>query len=46
VAEEPLIDREELTATLFAIADINGNVSEILKLLQEESDGEEPEEDG
>ena len=45
MTEEPLIHREELTATLFAIADINDNVREILKLLQEEADGEEPEDD-
>jgi hypothetical protein len=43
--QEPLIDREEVTATLFAIADINGNVREILKILQEDSNGEAPEDD-
>lgn len=46
MAADPLIHREELTATLFAIADINGNISEILEILKEEADGEEPEEDG
>ena len=42
---EPLIHREELTATLFAIADINKSVREILETLKEEDDGEEPEAD-
>lgn len=45
MAEEPLIYREELTATLFAISDINESVYEILRILQEEANGEEPEDD-
>lgn len=45
MAEEPLIHREELTATLFAIADIRESVDEILQTLKEEDDGEEPEAD-
>ena len=44
VEQEPLIHREELTATLFAIADLNHNVAEILEILREEDDGEETEE--
>jgi len=43
VAQEPIIYREELTATLFAIADLNANVAEIVEILKEEDDGEEPE---
>lgn len=46
MAEEPLIHREELTATLFAIPDIRESVDEILQTLKEEDDGEEPEADG
>lgn len=42
---EPLIHREEITATLFAISDINESVYEILRILREEDDGEEPEDD-
>lgn len=45
MAEEPLIHREELTATLFAIGDIRQSVDEILAILREEDDGEEPETD-
>ncbi len=40
-----MIHREELTATLFAIADINDKVGKILGVLEEDSDGEGPEED-
>lgn len=46
MAEEPLIHREERTATLFAISDIRESVDEILQTLKEEDDGEEPEADG
>jgi hypothetical protein len=43
---EPLLHREELTATLFTIADINQHVERILFLLEEWLDGEEgPQED-
>lgn len=38
---EGLIYREEVTAMLFAVADINANVRAIRELLEEESDGEE-----
>ena len=41
---EPLISREELTGTLFAIADIRGDVREIRGLLSEDGDGEDAEE--
>lgn len=46
VVPEPLIYREELTATLFAISDLNENVREILAILRDEDDGEETEADG
>jgi hypothetical protein len=45
VEPEPLISREELTATLFAINDIRDDVREIRKLLEEEGDDEAPEDD-
>jgi hypothetical protein len=45
VEPEPLISRDELTATLFAIADIREDVREIRNWLKEEGDGEEPEDD-
>jgi hypothetical protein len=38
---EPVVDREEAVATLFAIADLNANVERILRLLEGESDGDE-----
>jgi hypothetical protein len=41
VEASPLIDRQELVATLFAIADVNANVERILQLLEEEFGGEE-----
>jgi hypothetical protein len=41
VRPEPRIHREELTATLFAIADINANVERIVELLEGGDDGEE-----
>jgi hypothetical protein len=42
-----LISRDELTAMLFAIADVNANVRAIRKLMEEELGGEEdlPEDD-
>jgi hypothetical protein len=43
--EEPLIVREELTGTLFAIADIREDVREIRDLLSESDDGEDAEEE-
>jgi hypothetical protein len=45
VEPEPLISREELTATLFAINDIREDVREIRIWLREEGDGEESEDD-
>jgi hypothetical protein len=44
---EPLVDRNEVTAMLFAIADIKVNIREIRDLLEEEFGGEEgsPEDD-
>jgi hypothetical protein len=47
VDEEALISRREVTAMLFAFADINANVHRIRQLLEEELDGEEglPEDD-
>ena len=44
VVDEPLISREELTGTLFAIADIREDVREIRDLLSEDGDGEDAEE--
>ena len=43
--EEGLISRDELTATLFAINDIREEVRWIRRLLEEEGDGEAPEDD-
>lgn len=47
VETEPLISRNELTAMLFAIADLNVNVRAIRDVLEEEDGGEEalPEDD-
>ena len=44
---EELISRSEVTAMLFAFADINTNVRRIVRLLEDEQDGEEevPEDD-
>jgi hypothetical protein len=43
--DEPLIHRDEVTAALFAIADVNANVRAIRGILEEgEDDGEEEEE--
>jgi hypothetical protein len=36
-----LIDRKELTAMLFAIADMNSNIRAIRELLEEEHGGQE-----
>ena len=46
VAAEELISRREVTAMLFAFANINANVERILRLLEDGNDGEqeEPEE--
>jgi hypothetical protein len=41
VEPEPIVYREEVTAMLFALADINVNISKILDLLEEELGGEE-----
>ena len=45
---EAVVHREEVTAMLFAIADINVNVRVIRELLEEDPGGEEglPEADG
>jgi hypothetical protein len=40
-----LLSRDELTATLFAVNDIREDVREIRRLLEEEGDGEAPEDD-
>ena len=45
VMDDDLISREELTATLFAIHDIRKEVGRIRRLLEEEADGEAPEDD-
>jgi hypothetical protein len=47
VEREPLIYREEITAMLFAIADMNKNIEAIVDFLEGDGDGEEetPEED-
>jgi hypothetical protein len=47
VEAEPVVYREEVTAMLFTIADINVNVGKIVRLLEEDTDGEEegPQED-
>ena len=47
VEPEPVIYREEATAMLFAIADINRNVRAIRDVLENDWDGEEepPEDD-
>ena len=44
---EPLIYGDEVTAMLFAIADVNENIWKIKRLLEEEHGGEEglPEDD-
>ena len=42
--DEDLISRGELTATLFAIQDIRNDVHDILNWLENEDDGEAPEE--
>ena len=42
---EPVVYREEVTGILIVLADINVNIRRILKLLEEELDGGEPEED-
>jgi hypothetical protein len=43
--DDELISRDELTATLFVINDIREEVRRIRRLLQEEGDGEAPEDD-
>jgi len=40
-AVESLVSREEVTAMLFAIADINANVEHIVELLEGGENGEE-----
>jgi hypothetical protein len=41
VADEPLLYRDELLGTLFTIADISADVARIVRLLEEDDDGEE-----
>jgi hypothetical protein len=43
--EEPLLVRSEATSLLFAILEINQNVERILRIVEEEVDGEDPEAD-
>jgi hypothetical protein len=43
--QEPLIHREEITAALLAILDIEYHVATIVELLREDTDGETPEDD-
>lgn len=43
--DEDLISREELTATLFAIADIREDVRKIRRAVDEEDDGEAEEDE-
>jgi hypothetical protein len=46
VQNDELIARSEVTAMLFAVADINRNVAKIVRLLEDEEDGEEEEPEG
>ena len=39
--EEPVLEREEVTAMLFMIADLNVHTARIKTLLEEHFDGEE-----
>jgi hypothetical protein len=41
VADEALLYRDELLGTLFTIADISADVARIVRLLEEDDDGEE-----
>jgi hypothetical protein len=43
--DDELVSREELTATLFAIADIREDVQRIRRVVEEEDDGEAGEND-
>jgi len=43
--DDELISRDELTATLLAIHDIREEARRIRRLLEEEGDGEAPEDD-
>ena len=40
---DALISRSEVTAMLFTFADINANVERILRVLEDEDDGEQEE---
>jgi hypothetical protein len=42
---EPVVYREEVTAILIVLGDINVNIARIVDLLEEELGGGEPEED-
>jgi hypothetical protein len=37
---EPVVNREEAVATMFAIADLNANVERIIRILEGESNDE------
>jgi hypothetical protein len=43
--DDEFISRDELSATLFAINDIREDVQRIRRLLEEDGDGEAPEDD-
>jgi hypothetical protein len=38
---EPVVNRDEAVATMFAIADLNANVELIIRILEGESNGDE-----
>ena len=41
MADDEVISRDEVTGTLFAIADINANVERIVRILEGDGNGEE-----
>jgi hypothetical protein len=45
VDDEPLIYREEITAALLALHDVNENVAHLVDIFGEDVDGEAPEDD-
>jgi hypothetical protein len=46
VQQEPLLYRDEATAAVFAILDMNRKLTRIIELLLEDDDGEEEAEEG
>ena len=42
---EPVVTRDEVTATFFVISDISENVKRIVELLEEDESGEEEDEE-